>query len=430
MVAYSMFSPAVTAMRANSIGFQSISDNIANVSTTGYKAGRISFQDMVFSENNGGTFNTLAGTQAVQQVFRETEGVVTGTDRQLDAALSGEGFFITSTDFTPAANTLELTDAGRFGPTLVQNGGTEEVYLTDIKGNYLLGWPYNATTNAFATDLTSTNSLQPIRIDETGNFFNAVASTTARLTVNLPATAATGDTYSYDLPIYDGSGDADGIDDTQQFIASFVKNAANNTWDMTLSGTNGTVTAPATQPVSVVFDAEGKLQTVNGAANTPLNVSVTWANSTVTTPFTFSLSGSTQYANVAEQIDLQTDGNTDGTLSDVFFANDGVVQGVFSNGLSRPLAKVAVGDVIAPDRLLASGETHWRLGPNSGDINLIDPDGSGRVFFSPQALEASTVNLENEFSNMIVTQRAYSSAATALRTVDEMVRTASELKKG
>ena len=428
MVAYSMFAPAVSAMRAQSVGFQSISDNIANVSTTGYKAGRISFQETLSSGNDGNSFNTLTGTQAVQQVFRETEGVVTGTDRQLDAALSGEGFFITSTSFTPSDDSLELTDAGRFNQSLVQNGTEEEVYLTDIKGNFLLGWPFDVTTNEFDIDLTSTTSLQPIRIDETGNFFGASATTTSSLSVNLPATATDGETYSYDLPIFDGTGDDDNINDTQQFIATFVKTAANNTWDLTLTGTNGTVNTPAVQPVSVVFDNNGFLESVNGVANTPLNISVDWANSGATTAFTFSLDGSTQFANVAEQIDLSTDGNADGVLTDVFFANDGIVEGVFSNGFSRPLAKVAVGDVVAPDRLLAAGETHWRLGPNSGSLNLIDPDGSGRVFFAPQALEASTTNLETEFSNMIITQRAYSSAATALRTVDEMVRTASELK--
>ena len=429
MVAYSMFAPAVAAMRAQSVGFQSISDNISNVSTSGYKAGRISFQETLASENAGNSFNTLLGTNPVQQVFRDREGVVSGTDRPLDAALSGEGFFITSTQFSPSDSTLELTDAGRFGPSLVQNGTTEEVYLTDIKGNFLLGWPFNTTTNTFDIDTNSTGSLQPIRIDENGNFFGATATTTATLNINLPATAEAGETYSYDLPIFDGTGEADGTNDTQQFIATFVKTPSTNTWAMALSGTDGTVTAPAAQPVTVVFDANGALESVNGAANTPLNVSVSWNNSNATTAFTFSLDGSTQFANVAEQIDLSTDGNTDGVLSDVFFAEDGIVQGVFSNGLARPLAKVAVGDVVAPDRLLASGETHWRLGPNSGDLNLIDPDGSGRVVFAPQALEGSTTNLENEFSNLIITQRAYSTAATALRTVDEMFRTASELKR-
>lgn len=428
MVAYSMFSPSVTAMRAQSLGFQSISDNIANVSTTGYKAGRISFQELVFARNDGGAFNTLSGTQAVQQVFREREGTVVGTDRRLDAALSGEGFFVTSTSFTPADESIELTDAGRFGETLVTNNGDEEVYLSDIKGNFLLGWNYDPTSAEFQVDTNSTASLQPIRVDETGNFFDANATTTAALRVNLPATAAVGETYSYDLPIFDGTGSEDTVNDAQQLIATFVKNTDINIWDLTLTGTDGTVATPAVQPIQVTFDANGDLSTVAGAAATPINISVDWTNSGATTDFTFDLNGSTQYANVAEQVDLRTDGNSDGVLTDVFFADDGVVQGVFSNGFARPLAKIAVGDVISPDRLLAAGETHWRIGPNSGALRLVDPDGSARVFFAPQALEGSTTNLENEFSNMIITQRAYSSAATALRTVDEMVRTASELK--
>lgn len=428
MVAYSLFSPAVSAMQAQSRAFQNISDNVSNSQTPGYKSSEIRFQEMVGGKNAGNSFNSLLGTQAHQQVFREKEGTVVGSDRSLDAALSGEGFFLTSTSLTPSDRTFELTDAGRFDAALVDNAGTEEVYLKDMKGNFLLGWPFDTTTNTFTIDTNSTSSVSPIRIDQTGNIFEATATTAAELSINLPVTAATGDTFTFDIPIFDGTGDADGVNDTRQVITTFTKTAANNVWDLTISGTNGTVTTPAVQPVQVEFDANGALNLVGGAAAAPMNLSIDWTGPAVNTAFTLSLQGSTSFANEFAQIDLKTDGNTDGVLNSVGFGENGNVVGIFSNGLDRPLARIAVADVVSPDKLLSVGQTHYRLGPNSGGINLVDLNSTDRVFFSGSALELSTTDLGFEFTNMIITQRAYSSAATTLKTIDEMVRTASELK--
>lgn len=428
MAAYSLFAPAVAAMRAQSVKFQSIGDNVANSSTPGYKAGQIRFQEMVVGRGSGNIGERLLGTQPQQQVFRDREGVVVGSTRSLDAALSGDGFFVTSTSFNQTDGTLEFTDAGRFSETLVEQGGAEQVYLTDIKGNFLLGWPFDPTAGDFDIDTSSTASLSPIRVDQTGNSFEANPTTLAELSINLPATAATGETTSFDLPFFDGSGDDDGFSDTQQFIATFTKTATTNTWDMTLSGTDGTITAPAAQPISVVFDADGLIESVDGVAGSQIAVTANWNNSGVSNSFTFDLGGSTQYADAATQIDLRTDGNGQGSLSSVALGDKGNVIGTFSNGLQRPIARIAVADFIEPNRLFEAGLTHFKQGFESGDIQLIDLDNTSRVFFTGAALEQSTTDLATEFTDMIVTQRAYSSAATTLKTVDEMVRTATELK--
>jgi flagellar hook protein FlgE len=428
MVAYSMFSPAVSAMNAQSLAFQNISDNIANSTTTGYKAGQVRFQEMVASKSKGSTFSNFLGTQANQQIFRDKEGVIYGTQRRLDAALSGSGFFITSPSLTPSDDTLELTDAGIFGESVVSNGGAEEVYLTDLKGNYLMGWPYDVATETYSVDTTSTAGLQPIRIDPEGNVYDAVATTEGGLKVNLPGTAATGESYSFDLPVYDGTGDDDGFSDEQQLIATFVKNAAANTWDMTISGTGGTVATPAVQPVAVTFDASGNLTTVNGVANTPLDISITWADSGATNTMTLDLSGTTQYGGSVTQESITSNGSVQGQLSSVTLGKDGNVIGNFTNGLQRPIGRIAVGDVVEPNRLVRTGDTHFKLGANSGTLQLVDLANTSRVTFSANSLEQSTTDLALEFSTMIMTQRAYSSAATSLKTVDEMVRTATELK--
>ena len=428
MVAYSLFSSAVSAMRAHSTKFDSIGGNIANSTTPGYKANRVRFQEIVGGRSRGSAATGLLGVQPFQQIFRNREGDVGWSGQALDGALHGRGFFVTSTDLRPLERTLEFTDAGRFSRTVLSDGGDEEVYLTDIKGNYLLGWPFDATEGGFGIDTGSIASLRPIRVDRNGNTFEANKTTRAELSINLPATAAAGETHSFDIPIYDGTGDDDNADDTRRLVATFTKQATDNTWELTVSGTNGTVSAPATQPMSVVFDADGKIASVNGAADATVDLTLDWTAPSVSTSLTLNLGGSTQFNNAARRLDLRTDGNPQGSLTSVRLGDKGNVIGTFSNGLQRPLARIAVADFVEPNRLLETGLTHFKVGPNSGDIQLIDLDQTDRVSFTGSALEQSTTDLANEFADMIVTQRAYSSAATALRTVDEMVRIVTGLK--
>ncbi|MEQ8443390.1 MAG: flagellar hook-basal body complex protein [Alphaproteobacteria bacterium] len=429
MVAYSMFAPSIAALQSYSQSFDSVSENIANARTPGYKNSRIGFQESVVAASGSKVSSTFLGSEPFRQVLRTNEGVVIGTDNKFDAALTGHGMFVTSPSLTFTEQDLEFTDAGQFRPTLVgEVGVSEEVYLTDIKGNFVLGWPFDPATNTFNIDTNSTASLEPIRIDPDANQFDAVATTAARLIVNLPATAETGDTFDFDLPIFDGTGDDDGIADEQQVILSFVKTATNNTWDLTVSGGGGTVNTPAVQPVSVVFDAEGQIQSVGGTAGGDLPLDITWANSGATNTFTVDLDRSTQISNFSDQSDLFTNGNSDGSLSSVFYGDDGNVIGSFSNGLTRPLARFAVADFVEPNRLDLVGATHYRQSVNSGEIQLIDLANTDRVFFVAEALEESTTDIANEFTQLLVTQRAYSTAATNLRTVDEMMRTATELK--
>lgn len=428
MVAYSMFASAVGAMHAQSRAFQNIGDNVSNSQTNGYKAGQIRFQEMVGGKNAGSTFNSLIGTQANQYVYRDKEGVVVGSTRQLDAALSGSGFFITSTALAQTDDTLELTDAGSFSETLTLNGTDEEVYLTDIKGNFLLGWAFDPVAGTFDIDTSSTDSLIPIRVDPSGNLFGAIATTNAGLTINLPSTAVTGDTHTFDIPIFDGTGDDDGVADGRQVITTFVKTATPDVWDLTVSGTGGTVTTPAVQPVQVTFDANGVLALVDGATDGQLPITIDWTGPAVSNTLNIDFRGSTQFSDVAIKVNLSVNGNTDGVLTDVTLRGKGEVVGIFSNGLDRPLARIALADVVEPNRLLEAGLTHYKLGPNSGEIQLFDLENTNRATFSGQATEISTTDLAQEFTNMIVTQRAYSSAATSLKTIDEMVRTATELK--
>ena len=127
-------------------------------------------------------------------------------------------------------------------------------------------------------------------------------------------------------------------------------------------------------------------------------------------------------------VDYDIDGNFYGILTSYGFDEFGVLTGNFSNGQSRPIAKMAIGDVISMDSLTPVTMTHYALNENTGDLRLYDLKTTDRAKIIPNYYETSTADLNDEFTNMIVVQRAYSSAATAMRTVDEMMKTAYQIK--
>jgi flagellar hook protein FlgE len=148
----------------------------------------------------------------------------------------------------------------------------------------------------------------------------------------------------------------------------------------------------------------------------------------VTTPITVNLARFSQFEAPTSVETVNVDGNSDGFLEDAFFGENGTVVGTFSNGISRPIAQLALGDVVAPERMTILDDNHYRVNQNSGDLNLYDFNDTTRATFQPFALEQSTTEITQEFTNLIVTQRAYSSAAQTIRTVDEMMQTATNLK--
>ena len=124
----------------------------------------------------------------------------------------------------------------------------------------------------------------------------------------------------------------------------------------------------------------------------------------------------------------QANGNTAGILTDITFNTAGEVVGTFSNGLNQGIAKLPVALVRSENLLTATQGTYFTANPLSGDVRLVEADVSDFANFVPNGLEESTVDLAAEFSDMVIAQRAYSSAAQTVRVVDEMTQVATRLK--
>jgi flagellar hook protein FlgE len=423
VVANYLFGSSISAIQAQAKAFEVISHNIANSTTPGHKAETSRFEELVVDAGRvrGNVFPALRGTSNVVRRDIRAEGGVLATNGALDLALSGRGFFMVNTELD-GSGTAMLTDSGQFQRRIVDNNGVEEVYLTDNVGNFVLGFPFDPVTETF-TSVNDASGLVPIRLDAEGDSFQAVPTSEAFIDVNVPPDAATGEFFDAGLSIADGTGADDGIADRHNVTARFTKTATNNEWTLEFFGDNTVVTSPAA-PVTVTFNADG---TMNAPPSVALDLSFTDSGAAVSV--TLDISDTRSFAPNFVIGETGSNGFEEGNLVSTRFNQSGVLEGVFSNGQSRSLAKLAIGDVVNPELLLPVTDTHFVLSGLNGDLQIFEADINGRAQIIPNSLEGSTVDLGEELVRMIETQRAYSSAATSLRTVEDLLETATNLKR-
>ncbi|MFX4221443.1 MAG: flagellar hook protein FlgE [Thalassobaculum sp.] len=410
----------VAAISAQSTAFAAISDNIANVNTIGYKETRVRFQTLV-TESASDTQFAPGGVIARPFTDPEKQGQIQGTTSDTDLALVGEGFFV-----------VNQTD-GSDGQFLFTRAGSftqdEDGNLVNTAGYYLQGWRTDTTGNIVnSTTQDLLTSLETVNL--TG--FSAIANPTTRLNIaaNLPAASATGTTATTNLTIFDSLG-------TDHLLTvNWTKSAVANTWTYTVDVTNsnGNTTTVSTGN-SVLFNGDGTLNTVDGSTGTSnataltnLTISAgvfsTGANGSTPTIIWGTFDSSTglgQFDDIYEATLLNQDGSGPSDLLQVDVDEDGLITGQFRNGETRSLYQLALASVPAATELRQETGNAYALSNDSGELVLGRPGTQGLGFVQSEALERSTVDISAEFTDLIVTQRAYSAATRVITTGDELL---------
>jgi flagellar hook protein FlgE len=441
----------VSGLIANSSALAAISDNIANVNTVGYKRNQVSFTDMVTSQAVRTSYNA-GGVQGTATSYVSQQGQVQSSTSSTDVALSGNGFFVVSGAASgPASTTREYTRAGSFDTDA--NG-----FLKNTAGLYLLGWPVGSdgTVDANPSDLTK---LQPINIKNLASTVSA--STTGQITANLDADQATSaglatynastnsmtaydatatpavgtkPDYTIQMNVIDSQGGPHTIN------ISVLKGSAPNTWNAEIYAVPASdLAAPAAgvpqgQIASGVlhFNSDGTLDTssattlfANAAApsiNIPWNASLGIASQSMAMNLTGAGGGLSQLAGASSVTTASSDGATVGNVTGVQIGADGMVTATFDNGQTRKLAQIAVASFANPDGLTGATGNAYTASIASGEVSLKKPGEAGAGTVDGGALEASTVDLSTEFTNLITTQRAYSASSKIITTADEMMQ--------
>lgn len=418
----------VGGLNAQSKKFGAISDNIANSQSVGYKRKDVQFPSLVTgSGQQAAATPGGVGTDFRVQVSRE--GSLIASDNETDLAVAGQGFFVVS-DRENGGDTGRglLTRAGSFRPD--ENGN-----LVNAAGHFLQGWALDES-GAFVGGepaRTGFNGLETVNVRNLS--FTGEPTTQVGFSANLPS-QLTGDPTAGNLrtsvEYFDDLGTARRLtldwnpDDTvanRWQLTLEDDTGAIGTIDVDFNGTGANAGSPSGYtpgaPIAAGADPGTFTVPVNGAAN-PITL-------TLGEPNTFS--GLTQFSGDYVPNNITKDGSAFGSVNNVEIADDGTVFAVFDNGTRRPAYQLPLANVTNPDGLGLVDGNAFELGRDAGEMFLWDA-GTGPVGdVAPASLEQSNVDIAEELTSLITTQRAYNSNATIIRTADEMLTTANQLKR-
>lgn len=441
----------VSGMKSNATALAVISDNISNVNTVSYKRSRADFQTLVTTQANAGGYNS-GGVLTTSHTFVSGQGLLQRTESSTDLGISGNGLFVVvekAVGLTDADARL-FTRAGSFNVD-------EDGYLKNAAGYFLLGWQLDTNGNV-DIDPSSLSDLTPIGVSNIGG--TAEASTTASFNANLQSSqAVSASEATYNVltnnmssgavkPDFERSMDiVDSLGGKRTIYFSFLKDNVPNQWhaevrvspaaDVTTGAglANGQIATGL-----VAFTADGRLDTTNttlpstvnflaSSASAPTGTGVKWATAEGLEAQTLSLNfgtatsstGLTQFDSPSTLISTSSNGSTFGNLSNVEIDEDGYVTALFDNGVAKRLYQVPIATFPSPDSLRMDAGNAYRVTTDSGTFTLKIPGEAGAGKIAPATLEASTVDLSTEFTNLITTQRAYSASSKIITTADEMM---------
>lgn len=436
MTLSSSMNAGVAGLAANATRLGSISDNIANSGTFGYKRVETDFHAMVVGSGRG-TY-TAGGVRTSTIRLIDKSGPLVTTSNATDLAVRGRGML----PVTPFASLLAGVPNP---PMLMTTTGSFHIdelgFLKSTSGHVLLGWPAAADGSVPDQSRVSSAGLQPVRI----NFSQVIGqpSTAITLLANLPATetiaGAGGDPYDLTIDYFDNLGVPASI--TATFTPTVPAAGASNEWILELKdeAQGGTVIGEYTLTFDDTRGGGGTLLSVTqnvgdpgapyDAASGTLTVNVAGGPISVEIGQIGKAGGMTQLSDIFSPIQLSQDGSAAGTITAIEVDENGYVHAQFSTGLTRVLYQVPLVDVPNPNGLQALDGQTYAVSRTSGAFYLWNAGDGPTGEFVAFAREESTTDIAAELTGLITTQRAYSSNAKVIQTVDEMLQETANIKR-
>jgi flagellar hook protein FlgE len=392
---FSAMTASVSGMAGQANALSTVSENISNSSTTGYKQAETHFQDIVNSVGATGDYSAGGVSTLVRYNIAE-QGTPTSTTSATDLAIQGNGFFLVNN----SNGATYLTRAGSFIEDASGN-------LVNAAGYTLMGYSLAPGAGGVTNSLAG---LQAVNIN--GTALVATPSTTGNISANLNSNAATlvgaPSTTNYtdksSIIAYDDLGNPVTLD------TYFSKTGA-NTWEVDVYNAAAPASPLTTQIIS--FDPT----TGNLAPASPKSLSIAVPNGNT---ISVNISSMTQLAS-AFAINPTIDGNAPSQVQSVSVAQDGTLSYVYANGKGVPAYMLALGQVISPDNLTNISGDAFQANASSGNLVIGTAGTGGLGTIQSSHLEASTVDLATQLTDMIVAQRGYEANAKVFQTGSDLL---------
>jgi len=412
------FSIPLSGLTAAQDQLQSVSNNLANLNTDGFKDQTVSFSDLFtqasITNGSGDPLQTGSGVQIAATESDFTEGNLNPTGTSSNMAISGNGFFVTK-------NVSGLQDFTRAGNFTTNNAGQ----LVTPNGELLLGYP------AVGGVINTTGALQPVQVGSVTS--PAVATTKFQISANLSSDTLVGGVGAPStFPIYDSLGSS------HTLAVSYTKTGV-NAWNYSVTvpsadlSTGGTGTTQVASG-SFSFNSSGQMVLAGTPPATTIAITVpptttpaaTFADGAAPMSLTWDLTdlaGNTTITQTASASATNTttqDGYASGTLTNYTVQQDGTVQGTFSSGKTLPLGQVAVASFANVQGLSHTGNTNFQATAASGAAVIGQAGTGGRGTIVGDSVEQSNVDIAKEFARLIVAQQAYSANAKSITTFNQV----------
>lgn len=436
MTISSSLNAGVAALSANATRLASISDNIANASTFGYKRVETDFSSLVIS-GNGGEYSA-GGVRATSERFIDQSGALVSTSNATDLAVRGRGMLpvaqAAEVEVGNGDNQMYLTTTGSFRTDA-------DGYLRTDSGLVLLGWPAQPDGTIPTYPRDTSDGLEPVQINV--NQFAGDPTTRMTLGVNLPATetkaGSAGVPQNLAVEYFDNLGTSQSIN--VEFSPSVPAAGSSNEWTATLTD--------SAQPgitvgsyVMTFFDNRTQGGTLATVADGPGNLGTTYDPATGTVIITVAggpievdigqigdSDGLTQLSDAFAPVSISKDGSPVGNMTSVEVDPNGFVHANFDTGITRTIYQIPLVDLPNQNGMIALDFQTYLPSADSGSFFLWDAGDGPTGDIVAFAREESNTDVAGELTDMIETQRAYSSNAKVIQTVDEMLQETTNIKR-
>lgn len=421
MSLYGMMRTGVSGMAAQSTRLATVADNIANSGTNGYKRASVEFSSLVIP--NAGTSYVSGGVATTIRYAISQAGNTQYTTSGTDLSIKGDGFFVVQN----SNGQPFLTRAGSFVPD-------GEGRLVNAAGFYLMGYSYeNGIPSPVANGYAG---LTEVRIPT--NELQATPTTLANYAANLPYDApvvpagllpSTNDpnaefSAKRSLVVYDNVGQEVLLD-----IFFSRTGASPDTWEMTVfyqPDAAATTSFPygstaLLQSVTLEFDNYGKLTTPN-----TVNIDLSTLNGEM---IEMDIAGMTQLAASFTQGEVGRNGAGPSAIDGVLIAADGTLYARDSKGNTTPLYRLPIASVQSPDQLQVLPGNVFSVGLESGDVQIGFPGSGGLGEIVSGSIENSNVDIAEELTSMIESQRNYTANSKVFQTGSDLMDVLVNLKR-
>lgn len=395
------FSQALSGLNAAATNLNVVSNNIANSQTVGFKSSTTQFADVY----SGAKVGLGVRVDGVVQNF--TAGNLESTDRGLDLAISGSGFF-----------RFEQGDQMVYS----RNGQltlTPEGYLQNAQGAQLLG--ANGVIQIPTDGLQAQPTTEVITALNLDSGSDVIAAT---FDANDPATYS----YANTATVFDSLGNS------HELTMYFTKTGI-NTWEVrsAMDGALGTTTVEDTSATPSTFTTETAVQAVSFTSSgllgsyAPSTFDFAMSNGAADINFELDLTGSTQFGNDFEVASMTQDGYTAGSLVGFSVDENGNVIGNYSNEQTQILGQIQLASFRNPEGLQPVGDNAWVETAASGQA-LVGVAGIGQFgSLESGVVETSNVDLTKELVNLIIAQRNFQANAQSVKTQSDVLEQAVNL---